>query len=143
MEEGKEGERNRFESWLAVEAAAQRTGGSPSLSPGIENPSRQDGVHRRTREPGPEVLFQRASSPVPERCAFQASQRASAATVPGARVTEMWPEAECWGGRAGARERGMQSERNPPPPMPEPMAFPSPGRAGDRRGKDDGGRSSA
>ena len=58
MEEGKEGGRNRFESWLAVEAAAQRTGGSPGLSPGIENPSRQDGVHRRTREPGPEVLFQ-------------------------------------------------------------------------------------
>lgn len=40
--EGKEGRTNQFESWLAVEAAAQRTGGSPGLSPGIENPSRQD-----------------------------------------------------------------------------------------------------
>ena len=94
--QGKEGGRNRFESWLTLEAAAQRIGGSPGLSPGIENPSRQDGVHRRTREPGwPGSSVSKGFPSSPRALsAFQASQRASAATVPGARVREMWPEAK-------------------------------------------------
>lgn len=69
MEEGKEGGRNRFETWLALEAAAQRTGGSPGLSPGIET---LPAVTEFTGEP--ENLARKfcfkGLPPAPERCVF-------------------------------------------------------------------------
>lgn len=57
---GREGERNWFESWLAVEAAAPRLS-RPQFWNSERIPPRR--VHRRTGDPGPEVLFQRASPP--------------------------------------------------------------------------------
>lgn len=136
-----EGGRNRFETWLALEAAAQRTGGSPGLSPGIENPS-QDRFTGGLREPGRKFCFKGFPSSPRALCLSRLPTEPPLPQylVPGLEMCEAeWGGRERCGRGKGCRAKEATHTHAKPVKLSSPES-----RAGDGGGgKDDGGRSSA